>query len=98
MCRPEEGLHGADAGWRPQADPGARPASQSLGLHAVQLKDVLTREGHFIPVEKESRDWGREQKFPTMTAPASGSHETRRWRKPDSNSQSHLNEKPFRAR
>src|SRR5437879_3211795 len=39
-----EGLHGADAGWRPQADPGARPASQSLGLHAVQLKDVLARE------------------------------------------------------
>jgi hypothetical protein len=28
----------------------------------------------------------------------SGSHWTRRWRKPDSNSQSHLNEKPFRAR
>jgi hypothetical protein len=26
------------------------------------------------------------------------SHLTRRWRKPDSNSQSHLSEKPFRGR
>jgi hypothetical protein len=36
------------------------------------------------------RDWGRKQKFPSMTAPASGSLETRRWRKRDSNFWSHL--------
>jgi hypothetical protein len=35
-----------------------------------------------------------------LTRPAGGteSSQTPRWRKPDSNSQSHLNEKPFRGR
>ena len=33
---------------------------------------------------------GPKQKFPTMTVLASGSQETRRWSKPDSNSRSHL--------
>jgi hypothetical protein len=33
---------------------------------------------------------GPRAKIPTVTVPASGSHETRRWRKTDSNSRSHL--------
>jgi len=33
-----------------------------------------------------------------MVTEGSGSYQTRRWRKPDSNSQSHLNEKPFLGR
>ena len=33
-----------------------------------------------------------------MSMSSSGSHTTLRWRKPDSNSRSHLNEKPFRGR
>jgi hypothetical protein len=47
-----EGLHGADAGWRPQADPGARPASQLLGLHAVEFENTLAEERHLEPVEE----------------------------------------------
>src|SRR5271156_3889059 len=40
-----EGLHGADAGWRSQADPGAGPASQLLGPHAVEFENTLAGEG-----------------------------------------------------
>src|SRR5271168_242580 len=47
-----EGLHGADAGWRSQADPGARPASQLLGPHAVEFENTLAGERHLEPVEK----------------------------------------------
>ena len=59
--------------------------AQSSGQTVLAVP--MLRDGVAAPTARRSprRDWGRKQKFPTMTVPASGSHETRRWREVDSN-------------
>ena len=65
--------------------------SRALIAAATAARRVVVIGASFIGLEVAASLLGSTRKV-------KGSHVTQRWRKPDSNSRSHLNEKPFRGR
>jgi hypothetical protein len=72
--------------------PFSNDSGQMIGIAAI-MRDTTTRFEELRALRRQlavhpAATGTESKKFPIMTVPASGSHETRRWREPDSNARS----------